>query len=99
MSKANKRPWCLKPKQPKKHWGAKVDNGVCTQGEFEHKLKQSELSSFIMWYNLNLGKWYENVRIAMNFLMLIDSNIYAKGQRFHASSLDLCKMIFSDITM
>jgi hypothetical protein len=35
MSKASKKPWCLKPKQAKKHWGAKVDNGVCTQGQSE----------------------------------------------------------------
>jgi hypothetical protein len=35
MSKASKKTWCLKPKQPKKHWGAKVDNVVCTQGKSE----------------------------------------------------------------
>ncbi len=75
-------------KTTQKTLGYQIDNGVCTSLKklqlLEHKLKQSELSSFITWYNLNLGKWYENVRIAINFFMLIDPNIYAKGQRFHA---------------
>ncbi len=51
MLKANKKSWCLKPKQPKKHWGAKLIMVFVHKANLkklqllEHKLKQSELSS------------------------------------------------------